>query len=316
MTVNERRLGDALTTHADALEVTADELEVKQQELQARVANYPHWQRRPVLLAAAVIVLLALAAAVGMLWLRQPDTTVPADPQGAETLTGLWQYNDQPGGTLFEIGRDGVLTEHVTTTTLVRGAGDQHHRITDDGQQVVVYSANPQDPEGAQGRPCRSAPILARTAGHLILGRATVNEPGCLDSTGANATLTRLSPDTRDLPPATDGPTVTVTDPVQLDGLWVLQGTSTVFAVDEIGGPAVYLVDRDGDLTPAPDAAGRLTVSPDGVIVLAEPGCPNTILRRAQVQGSGVGQVLTDVVDTDPCNRFPGQATQVWTRVY
>lgn len=316
MTVNVRRLGEALTSYADGLEVTTFDLVEKQHELQARVTNGPRRRRRPVLLAAAVIVLLAAAAAAGMLWRQREDTTVPASPPRAGSLTGLWRYSDQPGGTLFEVGSDGTLTEHGTVTTLLRGAGDQQHRISDDGQRIVVVSTDPGDPPGREGRTCRSQPILARTDGQFALGPATVNEAGCLDSTGADATLTRISPDPHDLSLATEGPVVTVTDPVQLDGLWVLQGTSMVFAVDEIGGPAVYLLDRDGDLQPAPDASGSLTVSPDGVIVLAGRGCADTILRRAEVQGSGVGQVLTAVVDTDPCSRFPGHHAQIWTRVF
>jgi hypothetical protein len=315
MTVNVRRLGEALTVYADGLPVTTSDLDAKQQELQARLTQRPRRPgNRPWLAAAAFIVLLA-AAVAGMLWAR-PDTAVPAHPQGAGPLTGVWRYNDVQGGTLFVVDETGTLTEHTTITTLPRGAGDQHHRIVDDGQWVLVLSTTPPDPQGGQGRPCRSQPILARTDGQLTLGPATVNEPGCLNSTGGDATLTRLSPDPRDLPPATEGPTVTVTDPVELDGLWVLQGTSTVLAVDEIGGPAVYLLDADGNLTSGPDAQGGLTVNPDGTIALVSTGCTDTTLRRAQVQGRGVGQILTAIVDTDPCNRFPGQTTQTWIRVF
>ena len=63
-----------------------------------------------------------------------------------------------------------------------------------------------------------------------------------------------------------------VTDPVQLDGLWLLRGTSLLLAVDQRGGPAAYVMDDDGDLQPAPDAEGRLSVAPNGVIVLDSAG--------------------------------------------
>jgi hypothetical protein len=316
MSVNVGRLSEALTLYADGVDVSATDLDEKHHELQSRLARRHHPDHRPGLLAAAAVLLVLAAAAGGMLWARRPDTSVPASPDGVGPLTGLWRYNDLQGGTLFVVDRDGTLTEHTTVTTLPRGAGDQHHRIVDDGERILVLSTTPPDPSGGQGPPCRSQPILARGNGRLTLGPATVNEPGCLNSAGVDATLTRLSPDPAELPPPTEGPLVTVNDPVELDGLWVLQGTSTVFGVDEIGGPAVYLLDADGDLTAGPDAQGNLTIHPDGTIVLASTGCADTTLRRAQVQGRGVGQVLTAIADTDPCHRFPSHPTPTWIRVF
>jgi hypothetical protein len=274
-------------------------------------ARPPH--RRRLALAAAAAVLLVLAAAgAGSLWLRHQPPTVPASPQGVGTMTGLWRYQDYGGSGLYEVRADGTLTEYGSTTTLLRsGVGDGPRHLTNDGQQIIVDSTD------AQGRHCRrTQPILAQSAGQLSLGTSSDTGTGCQDPAAAPATMTRLSPAPGPLPPASAGPTVAVTDPVQLEGLWLLQGTPSLLAVDEIGGPAAYLIGHDGNLESSLGSHGNLSVGPDGVIVLNGAGCPQTTLRRAQVQGSGIGQTLTAVVDTDPCNQLGGQTTQTWVRVF
>jgi hypothetical protein len=201
MSVDVRRLGQVLTLYADGVEVSATDLEDKQRALQARLSQEPRVHPRPVLLAAAaVLVLLTAAAAAGALWQRHPDTTVPASPQGTGSLNGLWRYHDDDGSTLFVVARDGTLVEHSTITTLLRGAGDQQHRIRDDGQRLVVESTAP------QSQPCRDQPIVARSDDQLTLGPAKVNAPGCLNSSGADATPPGCPPTRGTCPQQRRGP--------------------------------------------------------------------------------------------------------------
>lgn len=316
MSLDVQRLSEALSSYADEVDVTAADLDEKHRALQARVDQARRSGRRRLILAAAATVLFLLAAAAAAtVWLRKPETTVPASPQTVGSMTGLWRYQDSvvPVGGLFVVRRDGSLTEYGSVSTLLRGgAGGPQRRLTNDGQRIVVDSTD------AQGLLCRrTQPIVAQSEGQLTLGAPTDSGRVCLDPGGDEATMTRLSPDPGDLPPATEGPRVAVTDPVQLDGVWLLQGTSTVLAVDEIGGPAIYVIDRDGNLEPSPDWHGDLSVGPDGVIVLTGTGCPATTLRRAEIQGGqAIGQTLTAVVDADACNQFGGQTTQSWVRVF
>ena len=63
----------------------------------------------------------------------------------------------------------------------------------------------------------------------MALGPLTFEGAGCLDSSGLAATMTRLSPASpaaEDLPVQTEGPIMPVTDPVQLEGLWLLRGAA------------------------------------------------------------------------------------------
>jgi len=311
MSLDLRRLSESLSTYAEGVGVTASDINEKQRALQTRVEQARSPRRRLVLTAAAALLVLLAAAAAGTVWLRHPETTVPASPQGVGSMTGLWRYQDTVGTGLFVVRRDGGLTEYGSARTLLRGGvGGPQRRLTNDGQQIIVDSTD------AQGRLCRrTQSILAQSKGHLALGAPTDAGPVCLDPGGGEATMTRVSPDPGDVPPATEGPRTAVTDPVQLDGLWLLQGTSIVLAVDELGGPGVYLIDHDGVLEPAPDSHGDLSVGPDGVIVLASAGCPDTTLRRAEVQGTQLGETLTAVADADVCNQFGGQTTQSWVRV-
>jgi hypothetical protein len=315
MTLDVRRLSEALGTYADELEVSSSEVDRKQRELHRRLEGSRRSRRTGLLRAAAAVLLLVAAAVAGTVWWRSPHTTVPATPSGVGSMTGLWRYVNQSWTTLRIVLPDGSFTEYSTMTRFVpHSSGDQGRRLTKDGQRILIDNAD------AQGRPCRSSQtILAESEGRLTLGPLTYDGAGCLDSAGSGleATMTRFLPTSSagNLPATTEGPTMPVTDPVQLDGLWLLQGTSLLLAVDDIGGPAAYFIDRDGDLHVAPDVEGALTVGPDGVLGLEAAGCQTTVLRRSEVRGQPPSQTLTTVVDADPCNRFEGRQTLTWIRI-
>lgn len=314
MSLDVRRLSEALSTYADELDVSIPELERKQRELHQRLDHRRRSRRSGVLRAAVAFLLLIAVAVAGTLWWRRPSAPVPAAPLGVGSMTGLWSYVNQSWATLIVVRPDGTLTEYSSMTPLVRhSSSDEGRRLTNDGQQILVDSTD------AQGRPCRrTQTIVTQSEGRISLGPMTFTGSGCLESSGLAATMTRLSPASpasQDLPVETIGPAMTVTDPVQLDGLWLLQGTSLVLAVDEIGGPAAYAIDGDGDLQPAPDAQGSLSVGPDGVLLLDSAGCATTVLRRSEVRGQSAPQTLTTVVDSDPCNQFHGRQTLTWIRI-
>jgi hypothetical protein len=314
MSLDVRRLSEALGAYADELDVSLADVERKQRELHRRLERSRRSRIHGIQRAAVAILLLLAVAVAATLWWRRPVSIAPAGPQGAASMSGLWNYANQSSSTLQVVRPDGALTEYSTLAPLVRhSSSDQGRCLRNDGKQILVDSTD------AQGRHCRSTqPILAQSEGLLTLGPQTFVGSGCLESSGLAATMTRVSPTSpaaQDLPLATEGATMPVTDPVQLDGLWLLQGTSLVLAVDEIGGPAAYLIDGDGDLEPAPDAEGALTVGPDGVLELESAGCPTTVLRRSEVRGQRAPETLTTVVDSDPCNRFGGRQTLTWVRV-
>ena len=313
MSLDVRLISEALSTYADELVVSASELDRKQRELHQRLDESRRHRRPGMALAVAAILLLMAVAVAGTLWARRPDTTVPSGTHAAGSLTGVWSYVNESWSTLLVVRPDGTYTEYSSMIPLVRhSAGDQGRRITNDGQQIVVDSTDPHRP------PCRSTqPILTQAEGQLALGPSTVDGAGCLNGSGL-AAMTRLSPvapAVEDLTLQTEGPVMPVTDPVQLDGLWLLRGTSLLLAVDQRGGPAAYVMDDDGDLQPAPDAEGRLSVAPDGVVVLDSAGCASTVLRRSEVRGLRTPQILTTVVDSDPCSRFDGRQTLTWIRI-
>lgn len=314
MSLDVRRLTEAMSTYAEGVEMTTSDAERMQRDLHDRLDRGNRPQRRRVVLAAAAILLLVAVAAAGTLWLRRPDPTVTSGPQGAGALTGVWKFADQYGTSVLVVRGDYTATEFANVQTLVRHSGGDPRRLSRNGDQLAVDLTDPQN------RPCHgSAPIVAESDGRLSLGAVTLQGPGCLSSSGPESFLTRLSPlsaATRDLPVVTQDPLMAVTDPVQLNGLWLLQGTGLVLAVDETAGPAAYLMDDDGDLEPAPDAAGSLSVGPDGAIILRSTGCGDTTLRRSEVRGQGANLTLTAVVDADPCDRFGGRSSLTWIRVF
>jgi hypothetical protein len=214
---------------------------------------------------------------------------------------------------LFVIRADHTTRDYPNARALVRHLTGDPFTVTTDGQYVLV------DGTDVQGRACHSVIAIVRHSdGFLAQGPQTLTGPGCSSSSPDGSTLTRLSPASaaaRELPAATEGPPMSVTDAVQLDGVWLLQETGLVLAADETVGPAAYLLDKDGDIDAAPDGQGGVTVGADGHIVLSSEACGETTLGRAEVRGQAAEQTLTATVVADPCHWFDGHPTLVWTKV-
>ena len=108
-----------------------------------------------------------------------------------------------------------------------------------------------------------------------------------------------------------------VTDAVQLNGVWLLQGSGLLLASNEVRGGvgAHYRLDDDGDIDIAPDATGSLTVSPEGRITLTSDGCADTTLSNVMSTGINTRSTMTMTVTSDPCNRFGTSGVLTWIKV-
>jgi hypothetical protein len=127
-----------------------------------------------------------------------------------------------------------------------------------------------------------------------------------------------LSPDSeaaRQLPATTEGPVASLTDPVQLDGVWLVKGTGVVVAMDERSGPATFVLDSHAYVDAAPQARGDVSVATDGGIGLTDPRCGQLRLQGTELRGQAADLTLTARVAADPCGWFEGQPTVTWVRV-
>ncbi len=312
MTLDERQINEALTSYAEGMIVSSHDVDRMQHDLR-RGLDQPRRPGGRLLLAAAAALMLIAVIVGGAWWLRRPAAPVPATPQPVGSLTGLWKFSNPDTNTLFVVRADNTVRVYPNAQALVRHLSGDPATVAIDGQHIMVDRSN------AQGQPCRSTQaIVSQSDGFLAEGPETLTGPGCSSPSPYEATITRLSPAsaaTRDLPTATEGPAMPVTDAVQLDGVWLLQGTGLVLAADEKAGPAAYLMDKDGDINAAPDAQGPVTVRADGQIVLSSGGCGESTLGRAEIRGQADDQTLTTTVITDPCTWFDGHATLVWIKV-
>jgi hypothetical protein len=313
MSIDERRVHEALTSYAEGVVMTSTDVDRMQRDLHRRLREGRRPGGRRVLLAAAAAVLVVAAVVAGVWWVRKPAAPVPATPPPAGSLTGLWKFSNALATSLFVITDDNTATEYPNSVALLRRIAGDPVRVTNDGRTIGVEGRD------AQGQLCRTEQaIVAQSDGFVAQGVQTLTGPGCPVSTQPESTLVRLSPAsaaTRDLPVSTEEPGMPVTDAVQLNGVWLLQGTGLVLAVDEKAGPAAYLMDNDGDIATAPDAQGAVSVEPNGQVVLAGSGCGTSTLGRAEVRGQGVQQSLTATAVADPCGLFDGRSTLVWIRV-
>lgn len=311
MSVDEQRISEALNQYAEGVVMTTSDTDRMQRDLQSRLTRR---RRRPgrLLVAAVVVLLVAAAVTGGLLWLRRPDPTVPVTPTPSGSLTGLWQDQNPANTNLIAIHADNTITEYISAQDVVEHLPNQPFSITYDSHRVQF------DFTDSQGRPCRSVlAILAQSDGYLSQGAQTLTGPGCPAPTLPESTLVRLSPvspATKDLIGTTQGPGQPVTDTVQINGVWLLEGTGVVLAVDEKALPSAYLLDDDGDIDTAPDAQGPITVQPDASITLKSSGC-DTTLGRAEVRGTGTALSFTATVTADPCGRFAGHDVLTWVRV-
>ncbi|HEY6743305.1 MAG TPA: hypothetical protein VI110_13175 [Lapillicoccus sp.] len=308
----DQRLVDALATYADGVDMTSTDLDRMQEDLHRRLQP-PHNRRWRLVAAVAAALVLIAAVAGGAWWLRKPATPVPATPRTIQSLSGLWKFTNPLTSNLFVIRADGTATEYLDAQAVVRHLAADPTRVTLDDQRIRV------DFTDAQGRPCRTEQaIVAWSEGYVEQGVQTLTGPGCAQPTQPASTLIRLSPmsaATRDLPASDTEPAIPVTDPVQLDAVWLLRGTGLVLAVDERSGSPAYVMDDDGDIDSSPDGTGSVAIGPGGQVTLADPACGDTSLQRAELRGSGAAQTLTVTVAADPCGRFGGRTTLTWVRV-
>ncbi|HEU5000612.1 MAG TPA: hypothetical protein VFT68_16860 [Lapillicoccus sp.] len=311
MSLDERHVTDALSRYAEGVVMTSTDMDRMQRDLHRRLQP-PHQRRWRLLAAAAAALLLVAAIAGGAWWLRQP-APVPATPRTTDSLTGLWKFTNPLTSNLFVIRADGTATEYPSAQALVRDVATDPVKVTVDDQRIRV------DFTDTQGRSCRTEQaIVAWSDGYVEQGVQTLIGPGCGQPSQPASTLIRLSPmsaGTRDLPVPDPEPALSVSDAVQLNGLWLLQGTGVVLAMDERSGPPAYLIDANGDIDTSPDGTGSVTIGAGGQVTLTDPTCGDTSLADARIHGSGAIQTLTVTVAGDPCGYFDGRTTLTWVKV-
>ena len=310
MSLDERQIAEALSHYAEGVVMTTSDLDRMERNVRGRLGRRRPPRRTRIVIAAAAVLVLVAALAGGALWSRRPESSVPTSPTPGGSLTGLWK--DPLNPTLFAIHADNTITAYISAQDLVEHLPNKPFTITYDSHRVQL------DFTDSQGQPCRSVlEIVAQSDGFLSQGAQTLTGPGCPAPTLPESTLIRLSPVSpaaKDVVATTQGSGQPVTDPVQIDGIWLLQGTGLVLAVDEKAGPPAYLLDDGGNIDATPDARGPITVQPDASITLQSSGC-DTTLGRSEVRGTGTALSLTATVTTDPCGRFGGRGVLTWNRV-
>jgi hypothetical protein len=323
----DQRLVDSLATYADGVDMTSTDLDRMQQDLHRRLRQ-PHRPRRTrLVLAAAAVLVLVAAVAAGALWLRRPDTSVPADlGAGAAPPPGVYLLDNGAGGrAVAAIHADGTESDFDAARFLVDPVLPvpvSPWRM--DGEKFVFDGRN------EQGQLCRNtAGIHPQRDGRVVFDEGTLAGPGCPAGGSIPAfTGTRLSPGSeagRAITPSAAEPVSPVTAPVQLEGIWLVQGSGTVLGVVENqDADAKYVLDDRGEVDRSPKARGALKVSDDSRMVLISPGCGDTVLDRAHLQGASqqanphggsFGLSLTATVTEDPCDRFGGRGVVTLIRV-
>jgi hypothetical protein len=319
----DQRIVDALATYADGVDMTSTDLDRMQHDLHRRLGQ-PHRPRRRLVLAAAAAVLLIAAVAAGALWLRQPDTSVPANGgSGTVPPAGIYLLDNGTGRSVAAIRADGTERDFAGAQFLVSSplpVPVSQWRV--DGENFVFESRN------EQGQPCRNtARIQVQPAGRVLFDTGTLVGPGCPGGSFPAFTATRLSPDSeagRAISPSADQPVSPVTAPVQLEGIWLVEGSGIVVGVVENHDDAQYVLDGGGKVDRTPEARGILRATADSRVILTSPGCGDTVLDRANVRGAlqqanpsggAFGISLTATVTEDPCNRFGGRGVVTWIRV-
>jgi hypothetical protein len=315
MNLDEQRLSQALTSYAEEAVMTTSDMDRMHRELDDRVGNGNRPLRRRSILAVAAVLLLIVAAATGTLWLRRPAPPVPADPQGLGPLPAITLDTDANGTSLTALRGDHTLTSYHSARDIVHplpAGWTVRWRV--EGPTAITDAVNP------QGLACHgSGPWRAQSDGVVVFDTAALDGPGCTAATAPPAISTWLSPASvtgRKLTGNGSDLALPVIDPVQLNGVWLLQGTGLLLATDEVtNNGADYVLDDDGDIDQATDAKGRLAVSPDGTVTLTSPSCPDTKLSHAVLHGTSTRNSLTLTVTADPCNRFGGTTVLTWVRV-
>ena len=315
MSLDERRLSEALTTYGEGAVMTTSDVDRMQRELHDRIGRGNRAPRRRLILAAAAVLLLIVAVAAGTVWLRRPAPTVPAAPQGIGALPAITLNVDAGGPLLTAVRPDHTMTNYPSARDLVHpvpGGWTVGWRV--DGNMMINDGVDP------QGRACRATgPWRAESDGVIVYDTAVLEGPGCTGTSLPPATSTRLSPASeagRNLSETGSDVALPVLDPVQLNGVWLLRGTGLLLASDEVtNNGADYLLDGNGDIDRAPDAQGRLAVGTDGLVTLTSSSCGDTKLGHVVLHGTSVRSSLTTTVEDDPCHRFGGSTVLTWIRV-
>jgi hypothetical protein len=323
----DQRLVDSLATYADGVDMTSTDLDRMQRDLYERL-NRPHrprWTR--LVLAAAAVLLLIAAVAASALWLRKPDTSVPAnDGAGTAPPPGLYLFDNGLARNIAGIHADGTERDFTSAQNLVDPLLPVPiSQWQMDGDNFLFDSRN------EQGQLCRgTSRIHPQPDGRVAYDAGTISGPDC-PTAGESfeaLTSTRLSPESeagRAITPSAGEPVSPVTAPVQLEGIWLVQGSGIVVGVDEKpDAGAKYVLDSRGEVDRTPEVRGNLQATTDGRIVLTSPGCGDTVLDHANVRGTpklantGGGEFglsVTATVTADPCNRFGGRNVVTWIRV-
>jgi hypothetical protein len=295
--------------------MSTSDVDRMQRELQHRIGKGNRVPRRRFILAAAAVLLLIVAVTAGTLWLRRPAPTVPAAPQGLGALPAIILNVDPGGPILTAVRPDHTLTNLSNARDIVHpvaGGWTVGWRV--DGNMMITDAVDP------QGRACRATgPWRTESDGVILYDTAVLEGPGCTGTSLPPSTSTRLSPTSdagRNLTETGSDQAVPVTDPVQLNGVWLLKGTSLLLASDEVtNNGADYLLDGNGDIDRAPDAQGRLVLGSDGLVTLTSSSCRDTKLGHPVLHGTSARSSLTTTVEDDPCNRFGGSTVLTWIRV-
>jgi hypothetical protein len=326
MSLTESRLHEALGRYADAVVVTPSDVERMQRTLDERLAQRHRPRRTRVVIAAvAATVLVLIAITIGAVWLRRGPAPVPASPQGVAPVPGVYLVHDGADQNLAVLHADGTETDYVAAHDLV------HPVVPSVNMWHMEGDAYTLDVSDEKGQLCRGRSRMhPQPDGRILLDVWTLNGPGCGGRTSSPAiSITRLSPASeagQALTPSTEEPVLPVTDPVQLDGIWLVEGSGILLAAREnIGAGSDYLIDATGNLDRAADAnKGTLTMAGSGRVVLAASGCGDTVLDHVNVRGTSVpanrlgastGLSVTATVTADPCNRFGGRSVVTWIRI-
>ena len=313
MSIDEAHLTEGLSRYAEGVVMTASDTDRMLDELHRRLGPAHHGRWRLVAAVAAALLLVAAVAGAAW-WLRKPPDPIPVKPPPQGSLTGLWKFTNPLTSSLFVIRADNSVSEYPNAQALVQQVTQGGVRVTYDSEHLQVDSNN------AVGQSCRGRwAITSPEDGRVEQGPQVYEGPGCDSTSGPASTLTRLSPDSeaaRQLPATTEGPVASsLTDPVQLDGVWLVKDTGVVVAMDERSGPATFVLDSHAYVDAAPQAHGAVSVGSDGTIGLTDPRCGQLRLQDTELRGQTADLTLTARVAADPCGWFEGRLTVTWVRV-
>jgi hypothetical protein len=320
MSLDEQTLRESLATYANGVVMTTSDVDRMQKDLQPRLRTARGSGRRRLLIAAAAVLLLIAAIAAGTLWLRRAEPVVPAappSPQGLGPIPAITMEVDATGSNLGALHADGTAGNFPGESNIVHPTPSTSTlRWHVDGGSGITEFVD------SQGRRCtKTAAFIAVSEGVIRFAAGRLEGPACDSTASPPSTVTWLSPASATgiaLKADSGGQPLPVTDAVQLNGVWLLEGTGLLLASDQVrggSGEADYRLDDDGDIDVAPDATGSLTLATDKRITLTSNGCADTVLENPASTGIDTRSALTMTVAADPCKRFGGKTVLTWVKV-